>query len=503
MKIIEKISDIKKTIEKLKKDKKKIVMCHGVFDVLHLGHIKHFEEAKLLGDILIVSVTSNKYVNKGFDRPFFDLKVRMKALCALETIDFVIPSNNPTAVQNLDILRPNIYSKGPDYISKPDITQNLTQEKKILKKFNGKIYFTKDQQFSSSSIINSFKSTFDVDQKKFLNDLKKKYSFEMINSFIKKISKIEANVFGEIIQDVYQFCEPIGISGKDPFLVFKNNYEKNFKGGSFAIAFNSLNFTKKTNLISIFSKEKKYQSFFKLKLNKKLNLKTIFDDGYKNIIKKRYIDKNTNSKIFGVYEINEKEISKSSENKIINLLKEYKKKSNKFIISDYGHGLITEKIAKFISKNKFIYNLNAQINSANRGYHGLFKFKNPDTIIINASELRYEFKDRFTKIETLMKLLKRKLNAKTVVVTRGSKGAVVLNDKKYIYCPAFVKNTRDKVGAGDALLTIFSLCKFVEMKDDLSIFISSISAANQTKILNNEKFLNKEELLKIISHILK
>ena len=102
-----------------------------------------------------------------------------------------------------------------------------------------------------------------------------------------------------------------------------------------------------------------------------------------------------------------------------------------------------------------------------------------------------------------MKLLKVKLNAKTVVVTRGSKGAVVLNDKKYIYCPAFVKNTRDKVGAGDALLTIFSLCKFVEMKDDLSIFISSISAANQTKILNNEKFLNKEELLKTVSHILK
>ena len=491
------------TLNKLNRLKKKIVMCHGVFDVLHLGHVKHFEEAKKLGDILIVSVTSNKYVNKGFERPYFDTRTRMETILSLSCVNFVVESDSATAEKNLKLIKPNFYVKGPDYKKKPDITQNLIKEKKILKKFNGKFYFTKGQQFSSSSIINSFKNTFDIDQKKFLNDLKKKYSFEMINSFIQKISKIEANVFGEIIQDVYQFCEPIGISGKDPFLVFKNNYEKNFKGGSFAIACNSLNFTKKTNLISIFSNEKKYQSFFKSKLSKKLNLNIIFDDAYNNIIKKRYIDKNTNSKIFGVYEINEKEISKVSENKIINLLKKYKKKSNKFIISDYGHGLITEKIAKFISKNKFNYNLNAQINSANRGYHGLFKFKNPDTIIINASELRYEFKDRFTKIETLMKLLKVKLNAKTVVVTRGSKGAVVLNDKKYIYCPAFVKNTRDKVGAGDALLTIFSLCKFVEMKDDLSIFISSISAANQTKILNNEKFLNKEELLKTVSHILK
>ena len=502
MPIIKKENLVSK-IKKFKKLKKKIIMCHGVFDVLHLGHIKHFEEAKKLGDILVVSVTSNKFVNKGFERPYFDTRTRMETLASLSCIDFVVESDYPTAEKNINLIKPRFYVKGPDYIKKPDITQNLIKERTILKKFGGELYFTKGEQHSSSSIINSFKNTFDADQKKFLNDLKKKYSFETINSFIERISKIEANVFGEIIKDMYQFCEPIGISGKDPFLVFKNNYEKSFKGGSFAIAENSLNFTKKTNLISIFSNDRKYESFFRKNLNNKLKLDFISDPEYKNIVKKRYIDKNTNSKIFGIYEINEKQITKNSENKIINLLIKYKKKSNKFIISDYGHGLITEKIAKVISKNKFVYNLNAQINSANRGYHGLFKFKNAETIIINSSELRYEFKDRFTKIETLMKLLKKKLNSKTVVVTRGSKGAIVLNNRNYIYCPAFAKNTTDKVGAGDALLTIFSLCKFAKMNDDLAIFISSISAANQTRILNNEKFLDKKELLKTISHILK
>ena len=503
MKILKKQTQIVKKIKHLKELNKKIVVCHGVFDVLHLGHIKHFEEAKFLGDILIVSVTSNKFVNKGFERPYFDLNTRMETLASLRCVDFVIESNFPTAEKNLNLIKPDFYVKGPDYKKKPDITQNLIKEKRILNKFKGEIYFTKGEQHSSSSIINTFKNTFDTDQKKFLNDLKKKYTFEKINSFIERISKIETNVFGEMIKDTYQFCEPIGISGKDPFLVFKNNYDRNFKGGSFAIAENSLNFTKKTNLISICSNDKKYKSFFTKNLNKKLNLVLISEQEYKNIVKKRYIDKNTNSKIFGVYEINEKQVSKNSEKKIIQLLSKYKKKSNKFIISDYGHGLITEKIAKFISKNKFNYNLNAQINSANRGYHGLFKFKNAETIVINSSELRYEFKDRFTKIETLMKLLKNKLNAKTVVVTRGSKGAIVLNNKKLIYCPAFAKNTTDKVGAGDALLTIFSLCKFVKMNDDLAIFVSSISAANQTRILNNEKFLDKKELLKTVSHILK
>ena len=503
MKVLKKKTQIVKKVNHLKQLNKKIVLCHGVFDVLHLGHIKHFEEAKSLGDILIISVTSNKFVNKGFERPYFDLYTRMETLASLRCVDFVIESDFPTAEKNLNLIKPNFYVKGPDYKKKPDITENLNKEKKILNKFKGKLYFTKGEQHSSSSIINSFKNTFDAEQKKFLDNLKKKYSFEKINSFIEKISKLEVNVFGEIIKDIYQFCEPIGISGKDPFLVFKNSYDRSFKGGSFAIAENSLHFTKKTNLISIFSSDKKYKSFFIKKLKTKLNLDLIFESEYKNIVKKRYIDKNTNSKIFGVYEINEKQVSRNSEKKIIQLLKKYKKRSNRFIISDYGHGLITEKIAKFISKNKFVYNLNAQINSANRGYHGLFKFKNAETIIINSSELRYEFKDRFTKIETLMKLLKKKLNTKTVVVTRGSKGAIVLNNRSFIYCPAFAKNTTDKVGAGDALLTIFSLCKFVKMNDDLAIFISSISAANQTRILNNEKFLDKKELLKTVSHILK
>lgn len=503
-KVFENNLKLNKLLKQLKSKKKKIVMCHGVFDILHLGHIKHFEEAKSQGDVLFVSVTSNKYVNKGFDRPYFDLNTRMEALSSIKFIDYVIPSDFPTAEKNLIHLKPKVYIKGPDYINKPDITQNLIKEKKILNKFNGKIYFTKGIQHSSSKIINSFNDTFDTKQREFIKKLKLKYTYNYIESLIDKINKIEVNVFGELILDNYQFCEPIGISGKDPFLVFKGNNEQNFAGGSFAIAKNSSGLTKQTNLISINSGKKAYYSFFNKKISKNLKVVNVVDKNFKDIFKKRYIDKNTNSKIFGIYDINEKLISNNAQKNIINQLTKYKKKSNLFIISDYGHGLINDFIAKHISKNKFKYNLNAQINSANRGYHGLFKFKNPQTIIINSSELRYEFKDRFTRIEKLMISLKKKLNAKTVVVTRGSDGAIVLcNQNKFLYCPAFAKSTIDKVGAGDALLTIFSLCEFVGMREDLAIFISSICAANQTRVLNNESFLKKEKILKTISHILK
>ena len=82
--------------EKLKKEQKKVVLCHGVFDLIHPGHIIHFQEAKSLGDILIVSITSQEYVRKGPDRPYFNNEMRIKFLTAIEYIDYVMVSESYT-----------------------------------------------------------------------------------------------------------------------------------------------------------------------------------------------------------------------------------------------------------------------------------------------------------------------------------------------------------------------------------------------------------------------
>ena len=91
-KIIELRDLIKKT--NLLRKKKKIVLCHGTFDLIHIGHIKHFSEAKKFGDILIVSVTTDRYVQKGPNRPVFNLNLRMQALSALEDIDYIVASDS-------------------------------------------------------------------------------------------------------------------------------------------------------------------------------------------------------------------------------------------------------------------------------------------------------------------------------------------------------------------------------------------------------------------------
>ena len=147
---------LKKTLAKIRslKKTKKIVLCHGVFDILHAGHIKYFEQAKKYGDVLVVSVTSDRYVNKGSNRPIFILKNRISILKNIKIIDFVIESDFPTAEYIINKVKPNFYCKGPDYLNKLELDKNLKKEIIILNKNKGKFISVKHKKYSSSKIIN-------------------------------------------------------------------------------------------------------------------------------------------------------------------------------------------------------------------------------------------------------------------------------------------------------------------------------------------------------------
>ena len=129
---------------------KKIVHCHGVFDVLHLGHFEHFSKAKSVGNILIVTVTADKFVNKGPNQPFFSTLQRMRALSHIESIDYVVESNYPDAIEMIKLIKPHFYCKGKDYInSKKDLTGKISQELSFVKNLMKRI-FTNEISFSSS-----------------------------------------------------------------------------------------------------------------------------------------------------------------------------------------------------------------------------------------------------------------------------------------------------------------------------------------------------------------
>ena len=155
MKKLKSLKFLENFSKKEKAKGKKIVLCHGDFDMLHLGHINHFKKAKDLGDFLIVSVTSDNFVQKGINRPLYKENQRVEFLSLLSIVDFVYLDFNQTASNVISKVKPNYYVKGTDYqISKTKISGDLLKEKKAVEKYNGKLFFTNEKSFSSSNIIN-------------------------------------------------------------------------------------------------------------------------------------------------------------------------------------------------------------------------------------------------------------------------------------------------------------------------------------------------------------
>lgn len=504
-KIINK-SNIISIIKKIKNDKKKIVLCHGVFDVVHYGHILHFKSAKKFGDILVVSITKDKFIKKGLGRPVFNENQRINYLCELKIIDYIYICETESAEDSIKSIKPDFYIKGPDYKHNYlDKTKKIYAEKSLVKKNGGQIKYTADIQFSSSNIINEKNLlTINKDQFNYLKLIKNRFGYDYIKGEIKKFKKIKTLVIGELIFDHYCFGDIIGKSGKEPHLVLKENNDEFYTGGSGAIARHLSSFVSKVDLISPFGEEKLLKKIIKNDFSNNINC--FFLRPYKNyssIIKKRYIDRISNYKMFGSYILPNKADKKFSDD-LIRLIKKRAVNKDIILICDYGHDFIDKKTSTILSSLKQFISLNTQLNAANISHHNLNNYKNINSLVINATELRREFRDDTSPLESLANILIKKNKIINLIVTMGKNGAALFRkNSKPIYCPAFVTQSIDKVGAGDAMLSVSSLALKNNLEPEITLFLGSIAAAICVQNIGNKVSINFDELDRIIEYMLK
>lgn len=158
-----KILEIEELAEKLAVPKaagKRIVHCHGCFDLMHPGHIKYFQASKNMGDLLIVTISPDRFVDKGPGRPAFNEVLRAESIAALECVDYVAINKWPTAEETLRLLKPDIYVKGQEFEKLEDKTGKIQREAQVVKEIGAELRFTHEIVFSSTKLLNQyFKST--------------------------------------------------------------------------------------------------------------------------------------------------------------------------------------------------------------------------------------------------------------------------------------------------------------------------------------------------------
>lgn len=152
-----KVHDITALAELLREARgegRRIVLCHGCFDPLHVGHIRYFREARGHGDVLVVTVTPDRFVDKGPLRPLFAAEVRAEVVAAVDAVDFVAINHWPTAEEALRLLHPHVYAKGREFEGAgSDPTGKIDRERLVAREIGARLVFTDTMVTSSTSLL--------------------------------------------------------------------------------------------------------------------------------------------------------------------------------------------------------------------------------------------------------------------------------------------------------------------------------------------------------------
>lgn len=492
---------------KLISEGKTIALCHGVFDLVHPGHIIHLEQAKKMADVLVVSITSAKFVRKGPGRPYFDDEMRMKVLSALECVDYVMLSESYTVDDIIECVEPDIYVKGEEYArTENDITGKISEEKALVEKHGGKLGFTTGQVFSSTKLINTAMSGLSDDVREYMENFKTRHSMKEIRNYAEKISQLKVLVIGDVIIDKYTYCDVQGIMSKDMGYSARMKKSEEYLGGSVAIARHLATFTENVTLMSIIGNEETMRLQLFDALADKMQLKLHYSTVFPTIVKHRYLttdDKREEyRKIFAINNIPE---SMKYEDAVYNEFKEKLKEKigdyDAVFLCDFGHGLIDQEIIDIIEKHARYLVLNCQTNSTNKGLNVITKYHRADAFALDQQELKLAFPKYAQDEMTALKELSKHLNGNGWL-TRGSKGAYEVCNGDVKSCPAFTLTVKDTVGAGDSFFATSGIFAVAGAPTEVGTFVGNIGGALGANIVGNKDSVEKLNVLKYASTLL-
>lgn len=499
------IDSLAKLAHDLRQEGKKVVLCHGTFDLMHTGHIRYLQRARKEGEILMVTVTADEFVNKGPGRPVFDEHLRAENLAALECVHYVAVNHTETAVELLEKIRPSLYVKGSEYRDHAgDITGNIAREISAVEKHGGTIFYTDEITFSSSGLLNEHFGVFLPETKKFLAEFGSQYSDKEIHAQIDSLSNLKVLVVGDAIIDQYHYVSPLGQTGKGNVLAVQYQGEEQFAGGSLAVANHISQFVKNVDLITGLGRDDSHEEFIRERLKGNITpFFTYFKDS-PTVTKRRFVDADL-AKFFEVYFFQESPQFEDEGKQSLAWLAQNLSSYDLVVVADFGNGFISQEMVQLLCQKSPFLAVNTQINSGNRGFHVINRYTRADFVSLNEPELRLAAHNRHDLLETVCQSVAKKLDAKGFAVTRGTKGVVFFDSSNEVFhrVPALSSRVVDRIGAGDAFLSLASLCMAGGLDSEVANFVGSVAAAMDVQIVCNREPIDPVNLKKYVSTLLK
>ena len=503
---IKPISELEIFCRKHKNKGKKIVLCHGTFDLLHIGHLRYLTEAKKSGDFLIVTITADKFVLKGPGRPIFNENLRSEMLANLEIIDFVSIIYDKSALPAIEAIKPNVYFKGIEYKNhENDLTGKIKIEENAVKNHGGILRYSDDIVFSSSNLINNYINPTDDKIKKSINEFREKGGMNYFNKLLDEVKKIKILIIGEAIIDQYDYVDILGKSSKETIVATLHKNSDFFTGGVIASAGHLQNFNANLTVVTNLGLDDPHNKIIDKLSGLNVEFKNVFLENRPTIRKRRFVDRSYYRKMFEVYYMDDKPYSEKDKKITLNTVKNKINDVDIVIVNDFGHGFVFDELIDLISNKAKFLAVNTQTNSANRGFNYINKYPRADYVCIDEPEFRLATQDKHTDIKELAESkLNSLIDCKKFMITLGKNGCVLFeNSVKKSELPAFTNSVVDTVGAGDAFFSVTSPFAMIGADNEDLCLLGNIAGALKVEILGHEKFIEKNKFIKYIETLMK
>lgn len=467
---------------------RKVIMCHGTFDLVHPGHIRHLLYAKSLADVLVASLTADEHITKANFRPFVPQELRAYNLAALECVDYVVIDSEPTPLKNVGIIKPDYFAKGYEY-GKDSIHPRTAEEKEVVESYGGEIIFTPgDIIYSSSHIIETEPPAISTEKLMLLLEAARINLDDLRNS-LTKLKGVKVHVVGDTIVDSLTQCTMIGGMTKTPTMSMRFEERQDFVGGAGIVA----------KHLQAAGAEVTFSTVLGDDPLAEFTLKDLADAGVQctPVIDRTRHTTNKNVIVAGGYRLLKVDTvdNRSISDRTVNTLSEQIRETPADLVffSDFRHGIFNRDTIPPLTAALPADVFKVADSQVASRWGNILEFRGFDLITPNEREARFALGDQDSVIRPLGLELYRKAGCKTLMLKLGERGMMTFvgipkseaDVRAFFALDSFAGHVVDAVGSGDALLAYAALALFTSNDPVIASVLGSIAAAAECEFDGN------------------
>jgi rfaE bifunctional protein nucleotidyltransferase chain/domain len=457
---------------------RRVIMCHGVFDVVHPGHVRHLLYAKSKADILIASITADKHIKKGLHRPHVPQDLRAVNLAAFEMVDYVVIDRNDKPLANVATIQPDYFAKGFEYNAN-GLSPDTAEEAEVVEAYGGEILFTPgDVVYSSSALIKLAPPSVKLETLQILME-REQITFDHLHEVLDQLRGKHVHVVGDTIIDTYTHCAMIGGQTKTPTISVLYQQRTDYVGGAGIVAKHLVAAGAKVSFSTVLGNDSLKDFALEDLRSAGVDVRAIVDPSRPTV--------NKNAIVVGGYRLlkvdtlDNRSISDSILGSMIEVLQ--LTPAEAVVFSDFRHGMFNRRtipeLVNAIPKSAY----RAADSQVASRWGNITDFQNFDLITPNEREARFALGDQDSGIRPLSSKIYDAAQCKLLILKLGERGVLACRDvnheslDSFFVIDSFVNGLVDPMGAGDALLAYTTLAMLASKNEAIATIVGTMAAA--------------------------